>query len=90
MRGLLMGLLVSLLLLGAAKQATACPNDREAYKIEKFFRSLYNNASEDEDDPEYSPGDDRAKPLAFLGMGAVLLVGAGVGVMRFRSASRDV
>jgi hypothetical protein len=61
-----------------ATPASACINDREVGKAEREFKSSYmGNTPNGQTVPaESSPGEDSTKPIAFLSIGSVLLVGA--------------
>jgi hypothetical protein len=79
MRRVILGL-SALLLLSAT--ASACVNDREVNRAEREFKSQYEQPAP----PATSdPGpQDQAMPIAFLGGGAFLLLGATVTVLNLR------
>lgn len=85
MRHILIGLSALFLLALAALPARACINDREVNKAEREFKSQYlQPAPASEPAPSPAPPQDKALPVAFLGGGTVLLLGATVTVLNLR------
>jgi hypothetical protein len=64
--------------------AAACINDRETVRTEQEFKSRYEMKSDSQDQrPEIkSPSDNPWRPIAMMGGGAGLLLGA-VGLVTF-------
>jgi len=84
MRRLIPGL-SALMLLAAALPARACINDREVNRAEREFKSQYRQtAPTGQPAPSPPQSRDSALPLAFLGGGAVLLLGATATVLKPR------
>jgi len=77
MRFLLSILTVSFLMI-CAIPARACINDREVGKAEREFKSSYMSDTPTGQPANYdpSPDGDAMTPMAILGTGAMLLVGA--------------
>ena len=73
-------LVLGCLLLTAGPAARACINDREVNSAEREFKSSYmEDTPQGEPAPEYAPPPpDRTAPLAVLGLGSTLLLGAAV------------
>ena len=77
MRRLVPGLSALVLLAAAALPARACINDREVNRAEREFKSQYRQtAPTTQPAPSPSGTQESTLPLAFLGGGAVLLLGA--------------
>jgi hypothetical protein len=77
MNRLLLGLCALMLLAAAARPARACINDREVIRAEREFKSQYLETAP-ATEPSSKPSDtqESAVPVAFLGGGAALLLGA--------------
>jgi hypothetical protein len=77
MRRLVTGLSALMLLAAAALPAPACINDREVNRAEREFKSQYRQTvPTTQPAPAPSGTQEKALPLAVLGGGAVLLLGA--------------
>jgi hypothetical protein len=78
--------LTALMLLGAAAlPAQACINDREVNRAEREFKSQYlQTAPAIQPAPDTSGIQERVLPVAFLGSGGVLLLGATATVLNLR------
>jgi hypothetical protein len=81
MRYLLFGL-SALLLAAAALPARACINDREVNRAEREFKSQYLQPAPTISEP--SPPESRAVPIALLGGGGFLVLGATLTVLNVR------
>jgi hypothetical protein len=77
MRRLILKFTALLLLAAIASPVLACINDREVNRSEREFKSQY-MAPTPMSVPVTQPSQDSWMPFAFLGGGAVLLVGATV------------
>jgi hypothetical protein len=77
MRRLILGLSAFVLLAAAVAPARACINDREVKRSEREFKSQYQQPAP-AGEPSYQPPAPQSPGLsvAFLGGGAVLLLGA--------------
>ncbi len=81
MRRAILGLSALFLLTALALPAPACVNDREVNRSEREFKSQYLEQPPAAT-PEPSPPSSQTVPYAFLGAGAVLLLGATVSVLK--------
>ena len=72
------------MVLAIAVPAFACINDREVNAKEREFKSQYQESTPSvAPTPNYSPGgQDKLIPIAALGTGSLLLVGAGIVCLR--------
>jgi hypothetical protein len=81
----LSGLAALVLLAAAALPAQACINDREVDRTEREFKSHYlETAPVTQPAPNPSGTEQKALPIAFLGGGGILLLGATASVLRLR------
>lgn len=66
-----------LLVAGWLPAARACINDREVGAAEREFKSNYMEKAAPESTPSYQPSEEhQGTPLALMGLGAALFVGA--------------
>jgi hypothetical protein len=83
---LILRLSALMLLAVAALPARACINDREVNRAEREFKSQYlQTAPETQPAPDPSGTQETALPIAFLGGGGVLLLGATATVLNLRT-----
>ncbi len=65
------------LIAGWLPAARACINDREVGPAEREFKSNYMENAAPESTPRYRPSEEhQGTPLALMGLGAALFVGA--------------
>ncbi|HKI38352.1 MAG TPA: hypothetical protein VKA46_41265 [Gemmataceae bacterium] len=83
MRHVIVGLSGLFLLAAVALPARACINDREVNRSEREFKSQYLQPPPAPASEPSSP-QSQGLPMAFLGGGAVLLLGATVTVLNVR------
>jgi len=86
MRHVVVGLFAVLLLTALPWAARACINDREIERSEREFKSLYQQPAA-APTAEPAPPQGQGLPLAFLGGGAVLLLGATLSVLHITRRS---
>jgi hypothetical protein len=78
--------LTALLLLASVMPVRACINDREVNRTEREFKSQYLQPPP-ATNPSPTPSQEPVMPVAFLGGGAVLLIGATLMVLNPRQRS---
>jgi hypothetical protein len=85
MRRLVPGLSILMVLAAAALPARACINDREVTRAEREFNSQYRQTvPATQPAPGSSGTQEKALPIAYLGSGAALLLGATATVLNLR------
>jgi hypothetical protein len=79
--------LSALVLLSAVLPARACINDREVERAEREFKSQYLQTPPAEPPTSEPAPQSQGLPIAFLGGGTVLLLGATMTVLNLRKRS---